>query len=366
LRFTQRARAGGYRRLTNAARPAFASLVNRFADGDGHRRPTIGDVAEHAGVSKTTVSHVLSGRRPVARTTRERVERSIRDLGYRPDGLARSLRTQRTHLVALLIPDITNPFYPVLARGLESGMDGSGYHVVICNTDSDLKRALQFVTEVYDRHVDGIVLDSFAMSVEQLRDRTGPSLPVVWIGADFPDHPGIDIVRSDDEQGAFDATAHLIRRGCRRIAMIDGAPGGGAPRNDGHRRALAAAGIAAGAMRIRHGGWTREGGAHAMAALLEGTDPPDGVFCANDLMAIGALDVLRERGVAVPDEIAVVGFDDIDAAAIVSPPLTSVVNPAFETGSVAGALLLERMTGAYTGPQRVVTLPCRLVARASA
>ena len=341
--------------------------MNRFASGDGHRRPTIGDVAERAGVSKTTVSHVLSGRRPVARTTRERVERSIRDLGYRPDGLARSLRTQRTHLVALLIPDITNPFYPVLARGLDSGMDESGYHVVICNTDSDPERGLQFVTEVYDRRVDGIVLDSFAMSVEQLRQRTGgPALPVVWIGADFADQPGIDIVRSDDEQGAFDATTHLIRRGCRRVAMIDGAPGGGAPRNDGLRRALAAAGMAPGGATVSHGGWTREGGARAMAGLLEGTPRPDGVFCANDLMAIGALDVLRERGVAVPDEVAVVGFDDIDAAAIVTPSLTSVVNPAFETGRIAGALLLERMTGAYTGPQRAVTLPCRLVARASA
>lgn len=342
--------------------------MNRFADGDGdgHRRPTIGDVAEHAGVSKTTVSHVLSGRRPVATTTRERVERSIRDLGYRPDGLARSLRTQRTHLVALLIPDITNPFYPVLARGLESGMNGSGYRVVICNTDSDLERDLEFVTEVCDRRVDGIVLDSFAMSVEQLRERTGPALPVVWIGADVADHPGIDIVRSDDEQGAFDATTHLIRRGCRRIAMIDGAPGGGAPRNDGHRRALAAAGIGADAATIRHGAWTREGGAHAMARLLGRTHPPDGVFCANDLMAIGALDVLRERGVAVPDEVAVAGFDDIDAAAIVTPALTSVVNPAFETGRNAGALLTERMTGDRTAPQRVVTLPCRLVVRASA
>jgi LacI family transcriptional regulator, galactose operon repressor len=342
--------------------------VNRFADGegDGHRRPTIGDVAEHAGVSKTTVSHVLSGRRPVASATRERVERSIRDLGYRPDGLARSLRTQRTHLVALLIPDITNPFYPVLARGLETGMDGSGYRVVICNTDADLERDLQFVTEVYDRRVDGIVVDSFEMSVEQLRERTGPDLPVVWIGADFPDQAGIDIVRSDDEQGAFDATTHLIRRGCRRIAMIDGGPGGGAPRNDGHRHALVEAGMTSDATTIRHGAWTRAGGADAMASLLEGTHPPDGVFCANDLMAIGALDVLRERGVLVPDEVAVAGFDDIDAAAIVTPALTSVVNPAFETGRNAGALLMERMTGDRTMPQRVVTLPCRLVVRASA
>jgi LacI family transcriptional regulator len=334
--------------------------VNRFAD----RRATIDDVALHAGVSKTTVSHVLSGRRPVAAPTRERVETSIRELGYRPDGLARSLRTRRSHLVALLIPDITNPFYPTLSRGLEAGI-GAGYHVVVCNTDSRPTDELEFVEEMCDRRVDGLVLDSFAVGVEQLRDVTGRDMPVVWIGAEATDHPGIDIVRPDDEQGAYDATMHLVERGRTRIAMIEGIPGSGEPRNQGYRRALGAAGLRTDRSMIRHGRWTREGGAGAMRALLENAEP-DGVFCANDLMAIGALDVLRERRLPVPDDVALVGFDDIEAAALVSPPLTSVVNPAFETGSTAGGLLMERMTGAYAGAQRAVTLPCPLVVRASA
>jgi LacI family transcriptional regulator len=338
--------------------------VNRFADD--HRRVTIADVAHHAGVSKTTVSHVLSGRRPVAFATSERVEASIRELGYRPDGLARSLRTRRSHLVALLIPDITNPFYPVLARGLESGMDGAGYRVVICNTDSRSESELEFVGEMADRRVDGIVLDSSSIGVDELRELTGPGLPVVWIGAEGSAHPGIDSVTSDDEQGAFDVTMHLIRRGCVRVAMIDGTPSSGTPRTLGHLRALTEAGRSNGSAIVRHGGWIREGGAVAMAELLEDTPAPDGVFCANDLMAIGALDTTRARGLRVPEDIAIAGFDDIDAAAIVTPPLTSVVNPAFETGRVAGALLMARMTGAYAGPQRAVTLPCRLIARASA
>jgi LacI family transcriptional regulator len=340
----------------------FLRVVNRFAD----RRVTIADVADHARVSKTTVSHVLSGRRPVAISTRERVEVAIRELGYRPDGLARSLRTRRSHLVALLIPDITNPFYPTLARGLEDGIDGAGYHVVICNTDSRPAEELEFVQEICDRRVDGLVLDSFAVGVEQLRAVTGPNLPVVWIGAEAEDHPGIDIVRSHDEQGAFDATMHLIRAGRHRVAMIDGVAGSGTARDAGYLRALDEAGRANGASLIRHGDWTREGGARAMRQLLEMPEPPDAVFCANDLMAIGALDVLRERERRVPDDVALVGFDDIEAAALVSPPLTSVVNPAFETGRTAGAMLMERMTGAYTGPPRAVTLPCRLVVRRSA
>jgi LacI family transcriptional regulator len=334
--------------------------VNRFA----HRRVTIGDVAEHAGVSKTTVSHVLSGQRPVAPVTRERVEVSIRELGYRPDGLARSLRTQRSHLIALLIPDITNPFYPTLARGLEAGIGGTGYHVVVCNTDSRPAEELEFVAEMCDRHVDGIVLDSFGVKVDEVRHVTGPDLPVVWIGADREDHPGIDIVRSDDEQGAFDATAHLLRRGRTRIAMIDGAPGSGTARTDGYRRALASADWPA-ASTIRHGGWTRAGGANAMGTLMDEDPRPDGVFCANDLMAIGALDALNARGCRVPEDVAVVGFDDIEAASMISPSLTSVVNPASDTGRAAGGLLMERITGAYDGPQRIVTLPCLLVARES-
>lgn len=336
--------------------------MNRFA----HRRVRIADVAQHAGVSKTTVSHVLSGRRPVAFATRERVEVSIRELGFRPDGLARSLRTRRSHLVALLIPDISNPFYPVLARGLDSGMDGSGYHVVICNTDSRPAEELEFVAEMCDRRVDGIVLGSFTVGVEdRLREVTGPNLPVVWIGGEGAGHAGIDVVRSDDEQGAFDATTHLIERERSRVAMIDGPPRSGALRHDGYRRALAAAGRPTIPAMMRHGDWTREGGTRAMRALLDVDPPPDGVFCANDLMAIGALDALRERGRRVPKDVALVGFDDIDAASLVSPPLTSVVNPAFEIGRVAGRLLMERMTAAYAGPQRAITLPCRLVARAS-
>ena len=148
--------------------------------------------------------------------------------------------------------------------------------------------------------------------------------------------------------------------------MIDGTPNSGTPRNAGHLRALSDAGRSNGSPIVRQGDWTREGGAAAMAELLDARPAPDGVFCANDLMAIGALDTVRARGIHVPEDIAVAGFDDIDSAAIVTPPLTSVVNPAFETGRVAGALLMERMTGAFTGPQRAVTLPCQLVARASA
>ncbi len=336
--------------------------MNRFAS----RTPvTIADVALLAHVSKTTVSHVLSGNRPVAPTTRRRVEEAIRTLGYRPHGVARSLRTKTSHTVALLIPDIVNPFYPTVARGLEDGLNGGGYRTFICNTDRDAEREVEFLREMGQRGVDGIVLDSYLLSRDVIAEVV-PAISLVRMGTTVLDEPGFDSVHGDDERGAHDATAHLLRVAGRRIAMIQGPPGAGAARNAGHLRALETAGVPVDPNLMVSGGWTRDGGASAMRRLLSMSAPPTGVFCANDLMALGALDAAREMGVSVPGEVALVGFDDIDAAAYAVPALTTVSNPAYETGLLAGIMLKERMTGQQTGAPRTVTLPCRLIRRSTA
>ncbi len=298
--------------------------MNRFAS----RTPvTIADVALLAHVSKTTVSHVLSGNRPVAPTTRRRVEEAIRTLGYRPHGVARSLRTKTSHTVALLIPDIVNPFYPTVARGLEDGLNGGGYRTFICNTDRDAEREVEFLREMGQRGVDGIVLDSYLLSRDVIAEVV-PAISLVRMGTTVLDEPGFDSVHGDDERGAHDAPVDPN-------LMVSG-------------------------------GWTRDGGASAMRRLLSMSAPPTGVFCANDLMALGALDAAREMGVSVPGEVALVGFDDIDAAAYAVPALTTVSNPAYETGLLAGIMLKERMTGQQTGAPRTVTLPCRLIRRSTA
>jgi LacI family transcriptional regulator len=336
--------------------------VDRFA-----RRPriTIADVARHAQVSKTTVSHVLSGKRPVSAITRGRVERSIDTLGYRPDGLARSLRTRRTHMVALILPDITNPYYPVLARGLEAGIEPDGYRAFICSSDGDADRERAYLREVCDRGVDGIVLDSFHLTVDDLQVATGGRLPLVWIGGAPMEHPGVDSVRSDDDAGAYAATNHLIERGHRRIALIDGPPGSGTARRDGYRRALADAGLPVYPEPSPRTDWTREGGRATVAALLALDPPPTAIFCSNDLTAIGALDAARNASMSVPDDLAIVGFDDIEAAALVTPALTTVMNPAIDIGRTAAGILAERMTGRHDGPTQTVTLPSPLVVRGS-
>jgi LacI family transcriptional regulator len=329
------------------------------------RRVTISDVARRARVSKTTVSHVVSGKRPVADATRQRVERAIAQLGYRPDTVARSLRTKRSHMVALVIPDITNPFYPILARGLEDGMDGSGYRAFICNTDGRHQRELEFLAEVSDRRVDGIIIDSFTVTLDQLETVTGGRVPVVWIGGTGALHPGVDVVRPDDAAGAFEATRHLVERGHRLIAMIDGPAGTGPSRRAGYRKALRDAGIPARRDLTIRSDWSRDGGAKALRGLLESEPVPTSVFCANDLMAMGVLDAASELGIRVPDDLAIVGFDDIEPASMTQPPLSTVVNPAFETGRVAGTLLLQRISATGRTPARVVTLPSALVVRGS-
>jgi LacI family transcriptional regulator, galactose operon repressor len=326
---------------------------------------TIADVALLARVSKTTVSHVLSGNRPVAVGTRERVEDAVRKLGYRPHGVARSLRTKTSHMVALIIPDITNPFYPVVARGLEDGL-GGGYRALICNTDRHPEREIEFLQETADRGVDGIVLDSYTLSSERIIDLVSQGVAVVRMGRSLPEDDGMDTAHGDDKRGAYDATAHLLRVSGPIPAMIQGPPGAGTDRNAGYLEAVRAAAVPVRPELVVSGGWTRQGGASAMRRLLTLADPPTAVFCANDLMALGALDAARELGVAVPRDVAIAGFDDIEAAALSVPALTTVTNPAYETGFLAGHMLRDRMTGRYAGPPRAVTLPCRLVRRATA
>jgi LacI family transcriptional regulator len=183
---------------------------------------------------------------------------------------------------------------------------------------------------------------------------------------DNPEPEGVDRVLADEEEGSRGATAHLVALGARRIAMIRGPRGSAPGRLAGYRRALAEAGVAYDSNLVVEGAWTEESGRAAMETLIRRTPRPDGIFCANDLMAIGAMSVLRRLPVDVPGEIALVGFDDIRAASLLTPSLTTVENPAYETGQRAGELLLGRMQGAYAGPPRTVVIPCRLVVRESA
>ncbi|WP_433158071.1 LacI family DNA-binding transcriptional regulator [Kribbella sp. CA-247076] len=328
-------------------------------------RVTIAQVADRAGVSPTTVSHVLSGKRVVGAATRGIVMDAIRELGYRPNAVARHLRTRQSHMIAVMVPDITNPFYAVLTRGLADAVDAAGYGTYVCNTDGVHEREAKFFQDVMDRGVDGIV---FASGETASRVTFGPAdhqTPIVCIGEHL-DHPLCDAVIPDDGAGARAVGEFLTARGYSRIAMVQGPLRYGGNRTTGFRAALQAAGQKVPAERLVRGDWTRRSGYDAMVTLMSRRHRPDAVFCANDLMAIGALDHAHELGLDVPGDVAIVGFDDVDAATIVTPQLTTVHNPSYEAGSSAGDLLMSRMAGRYRGNGRTVTLPCPLVPRGSA
>jgi LacI family transcriptional regulator len=334
---------------------------------------SIKDVALDAGVSETTVSHALSGRRPVASATLKRVQEAAERLGYRPSQVARALRERRTQTTALIVPDLCNPFYPALARGLQNVLAASGYASFVCDADNNLELEAAFLEQAIDRQVDGIVIAPLLGELPPAL-LAASHIPKVVVSSsreaaeDALRHPNVDTVSSHDEFGARMATEHLVRAGHRRIGFIS-APlsiGPAQRRFEGFAAAMGRAGLPISDEWVATTSFTRAGGAEGIARILDAAEPPTAVLCANDLIAIGVMDVAQERGIRIPDQLAVVGYDDIDAAALVSPALTTVRNPTLEMGKACGSLLLDRMTGRYSGSSREVRIGNDLVIRRSA
>jgi LacI family transcriptional regulator len=325
------------------------------------RRATLADVARLAGVSPTTASHVLTGNRPVALDTEERVRKAIAELRFRPNMMARSLRTRQSQTVALLVPDITNPYYPVVARGLQDALTEVGYHLFICNTDGAAERETEFIEDVIQRHVEAVVVEGFPLSGPAVRELVPANVPLVVLQT-TPEPCDADAVVLDEEEGAFALGRYLVELGHTEFACIGGPTG---VRTRGFKRAIAADGLRLGRGSSVRGDWTRAGGCAAMRKLLRRDPTPTAVFAANDLMAIGAMDALVAAGLRIPDDVSLVGFDDIEAAALIRPPLTTVHNPAYEAGQAAGRMLLERLLEPKQKPRQHL-VSCALVERASA
>ncbi|WP_025156712.1 LacI family DNA-binding transcriptional regulator [Leifsonia aquatica] len=324
-------------------------------------------VAAAAGVSKTTVSHVLSGKRPVSPATRRRVERVMEELGYQPNFFAQALNSRRSNSVALLVQDITNPFYPALARGVQSVVASADQVVMLFDVGAGEGFLDAFVRDAIQRHVDGVIIAVNDEIEPQLLALHDAGIPVVGVGSGLSESP-LDWVSADDIAIGTTAVAHLRSVGHRRIATISGPidhePGRG--RYEGYRRAVREHGLDESEDLRIAADFTREGGYAAMKRLLRLDPRPEAVVCANDLMAIGALDAALEAGLAVPDDIAIMGVDDIDAAGLVRPALSTVRVPAEEIGRAAGDLLLQRMEEPSTEPARHILVQHSLVRRQSA
>ncbi|MCJ1697170.1 LacI family transcriptional regulator [Rathayibacter caricis] len=324
----------------------------------------IRDVAAAAGVSVSTVSHVLSRNRPVAPATRLRVEAAIAELGYSAHPGAAQLRSGRTNTIALVVPTLENPFYPLVAGGMQDVLVPRGLFLSITDS-SGIGRSEATLRQLISRRVDGVVAAPYGITATILQELSSAGIPFVTLGRTVAS--GGDVVHTDDAEGVRAVTEHLLGRGYRRIAFVGGDENATTTteRLQGFERAHGDAGRPIVASDIRFESFTREGGRAGAAALMEGADRPDAIVAANDLIAIGVLDAARERGLRVPEDLAVTGYDDIDAASLVSPALTTVENPAREIGRACARLLLERLDGDTAGVTRTVALSHRLVVRQS-
>jgi len=333
------------------------------------KRPTQADVARLAEVSQATVSQVLnaSTTSAVPETTRNRILAAARSLGYAPHHAARSLRTQRTHAIAAIIPDITNPFYPAFARGIQDAAEARGYDLVVYNTDGDAERERKYLLSAQHGRVDGVISVLFNPMIAELAGLLDTGVGVVLLRpeASPPGDLPIDCIYVNNAAAAHAVVAHLIERGHRRIAMLSGQSGPHDLRIRGYRDALAEHGLPFDPGLLRESGYTEVGGYHGMQALLQAGEPFTAVFAANDLMAIGALLAIQESGRRAPDDIAVAGLDDIPAARLVTPPLTTITQFQDQLGRRAADLLIDRLTGQAPEQPRCEEMPFQLIVRRS-
>jgi LacI family transcriptional regulator, galactose operon repressor len=329
----------------------------------GRAQPTIYDVAGLAGVSTATVSRAINGTGPLKPATRAAIDAAIEKLGYRPNRIARSLVTRSTQTLAFLLPDITNPFYAELVSGIQRFALAHDHTMLLCTTNGDPEQEERYLSLLRSKQVDGALVDGLVLPPERIARFVEDGFPIVCLDRDVSSR-AVPLVQVENRAGAYCATNHLLTLGHRRIAHIGGVPSGiSDEREAGYREALADAEIPGSGV-VAEGGFTVEGGAAAMQRLLDARVRPTAVFAANDLSAIGALNAIVESGRRVPDDISVVGFDDIDLAAFTSPPLTTIRQPAAEIAERATAILIDLIAGQRPRKLRH-TLKPELVVRGS-
>jgi DNA-binding LacI/PurR family transcriptional regulator len=336
-------------------------------EADSGKRATIRDVATRAGVSHQTVSRVINLNPNVAEHTRQRVQTAIRDLGYVPSPMARGLISNRTRSLGVVADDISDGFFARMVAGAEAEARRRGYYLMIGSVepDDDERGYLRLMLE---RRVEGLILarPSVPLATDDLQPARSAGVPLVVVGAS--ELPGFPIIDVDNQQGGYDATRHLLEHGHERIATIVGPRDwpSAAARLAGYRRALQEAGLEEDPALVEYvPDWGLESGQAAAARLLERAASFTALFAQSDLIALGAIRQLRSARRRVPDDVSVVGYDDLPVADFVEPSLTTVHQPMQEVGALAAGLLLDQLTGVATLEPGARSLPAVLVARDS-
>lgn len=341
------------------------------------RQATLNDIAESVGVTSMTVSRVINENGYVSAETRGKVLRAVKDMNYRRNGLARNLKRQFTETVGLVLGDISNPYSTELARAVRETLINRGFNLFICISEHSAKEDIVAFESLANHSVDGIIVATRSNEGgdKYLRGIVESHVPVVVIGRDFQ-HENVDFVSPDNLKGGFEATRHLIDLGHKRIGFIGANLKGGSSlkRLQGYLKALEQHNIEIDERFVTGrnedvsevpGYSTEEVGFEGMKRLLSLPNPPTAVFARNDFTAMGAMSAIKEAGLRIPEDIAIVGFDDISLAMRTSPPLTTVRQPMRLEGQIAAEMLLQRIEGTEKPSRRERILNCELIVRES-
>jgi LacI family transcriptional regulator len=327
--------------------------------------PTVLDVAKRAGVAPITVSRVINNSGYISLSTRERVEAAVKELGYVPNTLARGLRSKRTHTLALVVTDITNPYFTLMARGVEDVAGEANYTVIYCNTDESEAKEEKYVNILAQKQVDGVLLVPACGNAATIKFLKSNDIATVVLDRNVS---GIktDFVRSDSEGGANRLIKLLIGLGHKRIVIITG------PKNvstaidrvTGYRHALSEAGLSKNEL-VYYGAFNQQSGYELTKQAMLQSPKPTAIFGANNFIMIGVIKALRELKLNVPEDVSVVGFDDFPESMLVRPFFTSAVQPAYEIGQLAAKLLLKRISGEISEEYQELILPTEIIERES-
>jgi LacI family transcriptional regulator len=324
---------------------------------------TMKQVAEKAKVSTTTVSHVINNTRVVSEDARERVLSVIQELRYIPSAVARSLKNDKTHTLGMIIPNNSNPYFAEVIQGIEDESFKLGYNIILCNSYDDPKKQAAYTRVLMEKRIDGLILVASGSDEELNQLLSDEGIPKVLVDREVPG-VAADFIEADHEQGGYLATKYLLDLGHTRIACVSG-PKTLLPSSDrvhGYWRALKEAGIDLRDDFLAHSDFTSQGGFAAFQQLLALAQRPTAIFASNDLMAIGGLCAAHEAGVRIPQELSVIGYDDIALASFSTPPLTTIAQPKHEIGVLTAQVMVKRIQNAKL-PLRHELLETKLIVR---
>ena len=328
---------------------------------------SISDIARRAGVSTTTVSRVLNDKPfGVSGKTREHVKAVMYEMNYRPSQLARGIALSHSNLIGMIIPDVSNLFYPQILRGVDDYISQHGYSMLLYNSDSDPEREKKQLLTMVDHRVDGIMLCSGVSNEAFLRDFRAYGVPMVMIGRTFDSTYADGCITGDNESGMYQSTSYMLDNGHRRILYLDGAPEVSGPMNRfrGYRHALQDAGLEVSEALVHRGEFSIQYGFDTVKGLLEEGLSFTAIVSGSDLVAIGAIKALHEGGLRVPEDIEVIGFDNIDLSSIYEPQLSTVSKPHYEIATAAARILLSVIDGSPPPIAHIAT-PAKLILRST-